>query len=71
MIKFKYHRMLILVGGYFIMTELESHIEGLREKLYLLLLNEEPTDFHVIVCSQELDTLLVQYEQALYGNVAN
>ena len=45
------------------MTELENNMEEFREKLYSLLLNKELTDFNVILCSQELDKLHIQYEQ--------
>jgi len=45
------------------MAELKNNIECLREKLHWLLLNKELTDFQVIICSQEIDTLLVQYEK--------
>ncbi|MDR3595365.1 aspartyl-phosphate phosphatase Spo0E family protein [Clostridium sp.] len=45
------------------MTDLRNNIESLRERLYLLLKNMELTDIRVVVCSQELDKLLVQYEE--------
>lgn len=45
------------------MTELINNIESLRERLYLLLQNRDLTDIRVVVCSQELDRLLVQYEK--------
>lgn len=45
------------------MTELRDNIERLREKLCLLLQNKELIDREVVICSQELDMLLVQYEK--------
>ena len=45
------------------MTKLKNDIEVLRKKLYNLLLNKELTDFNVILWSQELDILIIKYEQ--------
>lgn len=45
------------------MDDLINNIEGLRVKLYSLLLNKELTDIEVVICSQELDKLLLQYEE--------
>jgi len=45
------------------MTDLRNNIESLREKLYLLLENKELTDIKVVICSKELDKLIVQYEK--------
>lgn len=47
------------------MVDLINKIESLREKLYFLLLNKELTNIEVIICSQELDKLLVQYEKKM------
>lgn len=43
------------------MTDLRNNIESLRERSYLLFQNKDLTDIRVVVCSQELDKLLVQY----------
>jgi hypothetical protein len=45
------------------MTDFENDIENLRNKLYRLLDNKELTDTKVVVCSQELDKVLVEYEK--------
>ena len=45
------------------MTDLIYNIESLRDKLALLLENKELTDIEVVICSQELDELIVQYEK--------
>ena len=45
------------------MTDLINNIESLRGKLVLLLENKELTDIEVVICSQELDKLLSQYEK--------
>jgi hypothetical protein len=45
------------------MTDLINNIESLRGKLVLLLENKELTDIEVVICSQELDKLLLQYEK--------
>lgn len=47
------------------MTDLRNNIESLREKLCLLLENKELTDIEVVICSQELDKLLVEYEKEM------
>ena len=44
------------------MTDLINNIESLRDKLVLLLENKELTDIEVVICSQKLDKLLVEYE---------
>ena len=46
------------------MTDLINNIESLRDKLALLLENKELTDIEVVICSQELDKLIVQYEKS-------
>ena len=43
--------------------KLEDNIESLREKLYLLILSNGLNDIETIICSQELDKLIVQYEK--------
>lgn len=45
------------------MSYLKNNIESLREELYLLLENKESTDIEVVICSQELDELLVKYQK--------
>lgn len=43
--------------------ELQIDIEELRNELYSLLGNENPTDQRVVECSKELDKLIVQYQK--------
>lgn len=45
------------------MSNLKSSIEILRKKLHFLILYKELTDDEVVICSQELDKLLVKYEK--------
>lgn len=45
--------------------KLEDKIETLRDILYSSLQNKELTDVYVVNCSQELDRLLLQYEQKI------
>jgi len=45
------------------MTDLINNIESLREKLCMLIQNKELTDIQVVICSKELDKLIVQYEK--------
>jgi hypothetical protein len=45
------------------MSVLRDQIESLREKLSILALCKELTDIEVIICSRELDKLIVQYEK--------
>lgn len=48
------------------MDNLENKIESLREKLHSLIRDKELTDNEVVFCSQELDSLLVQYEKNIF-----
>jgi hypothetical protein len=48
------------------MGELKNNIERLRKELHFLILNKELTDIQVVICSQELDKLLVQYEKKMH-----
>lgn len=43
--------------------KLQIDIEELRNELYSLLGNEDPTDQRVVECSKELDKLIVQYQK--------
>jgi len=45
------------------MCDLINNIENLRNKLYLLIYDKELTDIKVVICSQKLDKLLLQYEK--------
>ena len=45
------------------MTNLKNNIESLRDKLGLLLEDKELTDIEVVICSEELDKLLIEYEK--------
>ena len=45
------------------MSDLINDIENLRNNLYLLLEDKKLTDIKVVICSQELDKLLLQYEK--------
>ena len=45
------------------MFDLRNNIESLRERLCRLIETKELTDSQVVVCSQQLDELLVQYEK--------
>lgn len=45
------------------MTNLINSIEDLREKLCSLIVNKELIDAEVVLCSQELDKLLLEYER--------
>ena len=45
------------------MTNLKNNIESLRDKLGLLLEDKELTDIEVVICSQKLDKLLIEYEK--------
>jgi len=47
------------------MTDLINNIESLREKLCMLIQNKELTDIKVVICSKELDKLIVQYEKKI------
>lgn len=47
------------------MNDLINDIEKLRNQLYILLDYKELTDIKVVICSQELDKLLVQYEEIM------
>jgi hypothetical protein len=47
------------------MTDLINDIEKLRNELYLLLDSKELTDIKVVICSRELDKLIVQYEKGM------
>lgn len=47
------------------MNKLRRDIEELRENLCLLIENKELIDNEVVMCSQELDDLLVQYQKKL------
>lgn len=43
------------------MNDLMENIENLREILCFLIVNKERTSIEVVLCSQELDKLLIQY----------
>lgn len=45
------------------MTNLKSSIEVLRKKLHSLIVDKKLTDDDVVICSQELDKLLLKYER--------
>lgn len=47
------------------MNDLINDIEKLRKELYVLLDYKNLTDIKVVICSQELDKLLVQYEERM------
>lgn len=47
------------------MNELRKNIEELRENLCMLIENKELIDSQVVMCSQELDDLLVEYQKKL------
>lgn len=47
------------------MTDLINNIESLREKLCMLIQSKELTDIQVVICSKELDKLIVQYEKKM------
>ena len=44
-------------------NDLINDIKSLHEKLCLLIENKELTNIEVVICSQELDKLLVKYEK--------
>lgn len=46
------------------MTDLENDINSLREQLYFLLLSKKTTDSEVLIFSEKLDKLLVEYEKS-------
>lgn len=47
----------------FIINDILETIENLREILHFLIINKELTDIQVVLCSQELDKLLIHYEK--------
>ncbi|GIM28374.1 hypothetical protein CPJCM30710_10400 [Clostridium polyendosporum] len=50
------------------MNDLIKTIENLREILCFLVVNKELTDVEVVLCSQELDKLLIEYMRKNYKN---
>ncbi|MDP4143093.1 MAG: aspartyl-phosphate phosphatase Spo0E family protein [Bacillota bacterium] len=56
----------------FYLNILNYRIESLRESLHNLICNNELTDSNVVLCSQELDKLLVKYEmlKSTYNHAA-
>jgi hypothetical protein len=47
----------------FIMTNLINNIEDLRQKLCNIIANKDLTDAEVVLCSEELDKLLLECER--------